>query len=114
MKNGQYIQGEFLLLKSEPWKNDSTRFNHRLIIVNTYQDNDGCTQTEKFQIDVLPDDLPILQAQAPRITGKTVLCPVRVSAKQFGSRDPYVSYLLPPGSKLVLIPSQNEQQKPAA
>lgn len=111
MNNGIFIQGEFLQLKSEPWKKDPTKFNHRLILINTFEDQDGCPQTDKFMVDITPEDLPILQQQAPRITGKSVIVPVVVSARAYGGREPFISYYMPKGSKILLAAVPEAERK---
>lgn len=111
MNNGIFVQGEFLQLKSEPWKKDPTKFNHRLILVDTFQDQDDCPQTNKYMIDVTPEDLPIIQQQAPRLVGKVVIVPVVASARAYGGREPFISYRMPKDTKIMLAAVSEADRK---
>lgn len=112
MNNGFFVVGQFHSVVSEPWSSDPNKFNHRLVVTNQYEDRFGMPQTEVITVDISPDDLNILQQQAPRAAGKQVMVPVVCSARQGGRNGAWLSVRMPKGSKLQ-FPSQSatEQQK---
>ena len=114
MNNGLNVVGTFLQLKSEPWKKDPSRFNHRMVITNEYQDQDGCPQTDKYLIEVLDQDLPLIQQQAPRIQGKQVIVPVVANARQFGTGSPFISMFMPKGARILMAPTGQQEERKAS
>jgi hypothetical protein len=113
MNNGFFVCGVFHSVISEPWASDPSKFNHRLVINNPYLDQYGNQQTEVVRIDINPDDLTVLQAQSPRITGKQVLVPVVCAARSGGRSGAWLSVRMPKGSKLT-FPAKSESEDKAA
>jgi hypothetical protein len=112
MNNGFFVVGMFHSVVSEPWRNDPTKFNHRLIVTNQYKDGLGMPQTEVIRVDISADDLPVLQQQAPRVQGKQVMVPVVCSARTGGRDGAWLAVRMPKGSKLSFPgQSQNEERK---
>lgn len=109
MNNGFFVAGEFHSVVSEPWSNDASKFNHRIILNNPYQDQYGNQQTEVIRIDISPDDLQVLQGQSPRIQGKQVIVPVVCSARIGGKTGAWLSVRMPKGSRLQ-FPAQKEEK----
>lgn len=110
MNNGFFVLGDFHSVISEPWSNDQSKFNHRLIINNPYLDQFGNQQTEVIRIDISPEDLQVIQSQAPRIQGKQVMVPVICQARQGGRNGTWLSVRMPKGSKLG-FPGQSQQSE---
>lgn len=113
MNNGYFVVGEFHSVVSEPWATDQSKFNHRLIVTNQYQDSIGMPQTDVIRIDLSADDLTVIQQQAPRIQGKQVMVPVVCSARKGGRNGAWLSVRMPKGSKLQ-FPSQSQDQQKAS
>ena len=104
MQNGTFVIGEFNQVKSEPWSTDATKFNHRIVLNNPYQDQYGNGQVEVITIDVSPEDLPIIQKQSSAIVGKQVMIPVVCQARAGGRNGAWLSRRMPKGSKIMMTP----------
>ena len=100
MNNGTFVCGIFNTVVSEPWSSDPSKFNHRIILNNPYEDQYGNQQTEVIRVDINPEDLQTLQQQAPRIAGKQVIIPVICQARQGGRSGAFLSVRMPKGSRL--------------
>lgn len=109
MNNGFFVTGIFHSVLSEAWTNDPSKFNHRIILNNPYQDQFGNPQTEVIRIDISQEDLPILQAQSSRIAGKQVIVPVICMARAGGKTGAWLSVRMPKGEKLS-FPAQNKSE----
>lgn len=101
LNNGFFVAGIFHSVLSEPWSTDNSKFNHRIILNNPYEDQFGNPQTEVIRIDISQEDLPILQAQASRVAGKQVIVPVICAARAGGKTGAWLSVRMPKGSKLI-------------
>ncbi|WP_027855002.1 hypothetical protein [Marinobacterium litorale] len=109
--NGYFVIGNFHSVQSEPWRNDETKFNHRIILNNPYEDQFGNPQTEVIRVDISQEDLPTLQAQAGRIQGQQVMVPVVCNARKGGSTGAWLSVRMPKGSKLLFPNAQSQERK---
>lgn len=100
IKNGEYIVGVLKELITEPWSNDSTKFNHRLILVSPYIDNYGNNQTDVNRVDVLPDDLQNFKDQVNKFKDKKVIVPCVNRARSGGRKGAWLSKFVPKGSSI--------------
>ena len=108
MNNGTFVVGEFNQVKSEPWSTDQTKFNHRLVLNNPYDDSYGNKQVEVITVDISPDDLSVIQRQSSALVGKQVLVPVVCQARPGGRTGAWLSRRMPKGSKIMLAPQVKE------
>ena len=69
-QNGFQAVGIILGFKSEPWRNDPTKFNHRILLANPFLDGNGFQQTEVMSIDITHDDVQRLQQLTNEFKGK--------------------------------------------
>lgn len=103
IENGLYVVGVVQGFVSEPWRNDKTKFNHRLVIRRDYQDRYGNPAQDYENIDVMNDDVQRIQAFAAENKDKRVMCPVNKQARQGGKNGAWMSTYLPSGLPIQVI-----------
>lgn len=101
IQNGFQIVGMMHGFKSEPWRNDPTKFNHRILLANPFLDGNGFQQTEVLTVDVAHDDVERVQQLASQLKGKQVILPCRCDAKKGGKSGAWLSRFLPKGSRII-------------
>jgi len=104
IQNGFQAVGIMHGFNSEPWRNDSTKFNHRILLANPFLDGNGFHQTEVISIDVAHDDVTRVQQLANDLKGKQVILPCRCDAKKGGKSGAWLSRFLPKGSSIQALP----------
>ena len=100
IENGFQAVGIMHGFQSEPWRNDPTKFNHRILLTNPYLDGNGFQQTEVMSIDIPHDDVNRVQQLANTLKGKQVILPCRCEAKKGGKTGAWLSRYLPKGSNI--------------
>ncbi len=75
VQNGFQAVGIMHGFQSEPWRNDPTKFNHRILLANPFLDGNGFQQTEVLSIDIAHDDVQRVQQLANELKGKQVILP---------------------------------------
>jgi hypothetical protein len=103
VQNGFQAVGIMHGFQSEPWRNDATKFNHKILLANPYFDGNGFQQTEVISIDVAHDDVQRVQKIANELQGKQVILPCRCDAKKGGKSGAWLSRFLPKGSQIVAL-----------
>lgn len=98
IQNGFQAVGIMHGFKSEPWRNDPTKFNHRILLTNPFLDGNGFQQTEVMSIDIAHDDVTRIQQLANDLKGQKVILPCRCDAKKGGKSGAWLSRFLPKGS----------------
>lgn len=100
---GNYITGICRDFRSEPWTNDPTKFNHRLILVRPYADQYGNEQTDVTVVDVNQEDVQQVQSLVAKFRDKAVICPVVHSARAGGRNGAWLSTRLPKHAPIQLL-----------
>jgi hypothetical protein len=101
VQNGFQAVGIMHGFQSEPWRNDPTKFNHRILLANPFLDSNGFNQTEVISIDIAHDDVRRVQQLANELKGKQVILPCRCDAKKGGKSGAWLSRFLPKGSMIL-------------
>ena len=86
VQNGEYVVGVLQELKTEPWRNDPSKVNHKLIVTNPYNDSYGNPQTEVKTIDVSGESLSYLNDFIAKNKGQRVMIPIRTQGKSWRSK----------------------------
>ena len=102
---GNYVLGICKDFRSEPWNNDPTKFNHRLIISRPYHDQYGNEQTDVTVVDINQEDVQAVQTQVAQFRDKAVVCPVAQVARAGGRNGAWLSVRMPKHEKLQLLDS---------
>ena len=110
IQNGYQVVGIMHGFQSEPWRNDPTKFNHKLLLTNPYLDGHGFQQTEVMSIDIAHDDVQRVQQIANEFKGKQVIFPCRCDAKKGGKSGVWLSRFLPKGSTIVALSEKSNAQ----
>lgn len=100
IQNGFQAVGIMHGFVSEPWANDNTKFNHKVILANPFLDGNGFQQTEVMSIDVAHDDIQRVQQLAESLKGKQVIMPCVCSARKGGKTGAWLSRFMPKGSPI--------------
>ena len=103
IQNGFQVVGVMHGFVSEPWTNDHTKFNHKIILSNPFLDSNGFQQTEVMNIDVAHDDVHRVQKLANELKGKQVILPCICNARKGGKHGAWLSRFLPKGSLIQSI-----------
>lgn len=103
LQNGFQAIGIMNGFQSIPWKNDPSKFNHRLLLANPYLDGNGFNQTEVISVDVSHEDVQRVQRLADELKGKQVILPCRCEAKKGGKNGAWLSKFLPKGSNIQVV-----------
>lgn len=106
---GSYVVGICKEFRSEPWNNDPTKFNHRLIISRPYLDQYENEQTDVTIIDINTDDVHAVQNQVASFRNKAIICPVAMVARAGGRNGAWLSTRMPKNEKLQLLDSVVKQ-----
>lgn len=101
VQNGFQAVGIMHGFQSEPWRNEPTKFNHRILLANPFLDSNGFQQTEVMSIDISHDDVQRVQQLANELKGKQVILPCRCDAKKGGKSGVWLSRFLPKGSNIM-------------
>lgn len=89
---------------SEPWSNDKTKFNHKIILSNPFLDSNGFQQTEVMSIDIAHDDVHRVQQLSSELKGKQVILPCIFNARKGGKNGAWLSRFMPKGSIIQALP----------
>lgn len=100
LNNGFHAVGIFHEFKSSPWANDPTKFNHRILLANPFQDANGFNQTDVVFIDVSNQDVERIRGLESNFKGKQVIIPCRFEAKKGGKNGAWLSKFLPKGAQI--------------
>ncbi|MFT5298158.1 MAG: hypothetical protein ACI9YH_004205 [Colwellia sp.] len=103
IKNGFQAVGIMHGFQSDPWRNDPSKFNHRILLANPFLDGNGFQQTEVMSIDIAHDDVHRVQQLANELKGKRVILPCRCDAKKGGKNGAWLSRFLPKGSNIMAL-----------
>lgn len=103
IQNGFQAVGIMHGFQSEPWRNDPTKFNHRILLSNPFLDGNGFQQTEVMSIDVAHDDVQRVQGLANEYKGKQVILSCRCDARKGGKSGAWLSRFLPKGSNIMVL-----------
>jgi hypothetical protein len=103
IQNGFQAIGIMHGFQSEPWRNEPTKFNHKILLSNPYLDGNGFQQTEVISIDIAHDDVQRVQKLANELQGKQVILPCRCDAKKGGKSGAWLSRFLPKGSQIIAL-----------
>ncbi|WP_201356428.1 hypothetical protein [Amphritea japonica] len=98
---GFYLAGTLQGFKSTPWSSDPTKFNHRVGIARTYEDDWGNAQTDVTEVDVSLDDVQVIQKQCDILKGQDVIVRVVPSARKGGKTGAWLSVFIPKGEKIL-------------
>lgn len=115
---GNYLCGRLLGVQSTPWKNDPSKFNHRIgVAVDTVNDW-GEPVTETKTADVQHNDLQRLQSFATANKGKMVAIPVGINCREL-KRDgvinkAWVSMWVPNGAEVLVFEAAKSSVKAAS
>lgn len=97
MLNGNYLIGVMQGFESKPWATDPTKFNHKLFIVNQFEDRFGNIQSNYDALNINPEDVQRVQQIANSMNGKQVIVPVIYQAKKGGKDGAWLDSRLPKG-----------------
>lgn len=104
IQNGFQAVGMMHGFVSEPWTNDNTKFNHKVILSNPFLDGNGFQQTEVMSIDISHDDVQRVQQLANELKGKQVIIPCNCNARKGGKTGAWLSRFMPKGSSIQALP----------
>ena len=103
VQNGEYVVGVLQELKTEPWRNDPSKVNHKLIVTNPYNDSYGNPQTEVKTIDVSGESLSYLNDFIAKNKGQRVMIPIRTQAKVGGRNGAWLSRYMPKETEIITL-----------
>lgn len=104
--DGQYIVGVFQDFESLPWKNDPSKFNHRLAISRNFEDRFGNIQNSYVFVNVAQDDVMRLNELKNKLKGKRVMAQVIFDMKSDLQRQKPYAFMdirLPKGMDVVEV-----------
>lgn len=104
VQNGFQAVGIMHGFVSEPWSNDNTKFNHKIILANPFLDGNGFQQTEVMSIDIAHDDVQRVQKLANELKGKQVIIPCSCNARKGGKNGAWLSRFMPKNSIIQALP----------
>jgi len=103
LNNGFHAVGIFHAFKSIPWSNDATKFNHRILLANPFEDANGFQQTEVISIDISYEDVARVKELESSHKGKQVIIPCRLEARKGGKSGAWLSRFMPKGSLVTML-----------
>ena len=96
IQTGFTLTGIFKGFRSTPWKNDPTKFNHRIGIATLKDDGYGGQSENLIEVDILQEDIPRIQQSQNDYLGKYVMINVVPMAKGKS----WLSCFMPKGSEI--------------
>ena len=98
LQNGRYYVGTIQNFESVPWTTDPTKFNHRLVMINQYDDRYGNSQTQYENFNVHPEDIQRIQTLANSAKGEQVIFAMGAQAKKGGKNGAWLDQYIVKGT----------------
>jgi len=103
MKAGTYVTGIIKGFKSTPWKNDPTKFNHKLgLVVGSYQDEWGTDHEQLQAVDIQAADVERVRKLAADHQGTLAIVPAVFRARPGGRDGAWLSVFMPQQAEIQL------------
>lgn len=107
MNTGIFVIGELIGYKAQAWKNDPSRFNHRIGIKQSSVDSWGQESASVLELDIPMSLVEQIKAQAETLKGKLVSIKIKPLAKQGGRNGAFLTYLIVDGITSADLKSKN-------